>query len=364
MDYIKTGFDVTEKEIIQKHRRHAFHPQYFTGADDVYFSYSDENMLAAAVMQDDPNIHPFFEKGLSEPDKSFRTISVNDLSEFFRNPSTYIVEKRLGIFLKAEEILIPDRENFYLNPLERYMVEQEVLEKHLSGIPMDEILEIQKATGVLPHGNPGEVVLGQLAGETKMYAKRIQTLTNHDKLEPVEMNLEIDTFQVYGVLDTVFKPYQISMRFAKARPRDFIHAWIYHLALCSYQKNPFARKTMLVCKDQSYEFEDISNSREILSTLLKRYWEGLMMPLKFFPESSFAYAEHIFKNADQSFAGIKKALSKWIVEFGDARGESEDPYYKLCFSKISTDDIFIDDFFDLAKDVFSPILKYRRKSTY
>jgi exodeoxyribonuclease V gamma subunit len=136
------------------------------------------------------------------------------------------------------------------------------------------------------------------------------------------------------------------------------------LALCAYKKDPYPRKTILVCKNETYEFEEINNSKEVLSTLLKRYWEGLTMPLKFFPESSFAYAESMFKDLDQPFASIRKALNKWIVEFGDVRGESEDPYYKLCFSKISTDDIFINDFFDLALDVFSPILKYRRKSTY
>jgi exodeoxyribonuclease V gamma subunit len=229
---------------------------------------------------------------------------------------------------------------------------------------MDEIMEIQKAKGVLPHGNPGTMVFSQLAAETETYTKRVQTFTNQDKLDSAEINLEIDEFQVYGVLDTVFQPYQVSMRFANVRARDFIHAWIYHLALCSYQQHQYPRKTILVCKNDAYEFDNISNSQEILSTLLKRYWEGLTLPLKFFPESSFAYAKNILKDAGQSLASIRKALNKWSVEFGDYRGESEDPYYKLCFSKISTDDIFDNLFCDIAEEVFFPILNNSNKRKY
>jgi len=315
-------------------------------------------------MQDDPKIQSFFEKGLSEPDESYRMISINDLSEFFRNPSKYLVEKRLGIFLKTGDTLISDQENFDLNPLEKYIIEQEILDKRLSGMPMDEVMEIQKAKGVLPHGNPGTMVFGQLAAETESYASRTETFTKHILLEPVEINLEIDGFQVYGSLDTIYEPYQISMRFAKARPRDFIHAWMYHLALCSYQQDQYPRKTILVCKNEAYEFADITNSQTILGTLLKLYWEGLVIPLKFFPESSFVYAENISKDADQSFSSIRKALNKWIVEYGDYGGESEDPYFKLCFSKINTEAIFDKVFCDIAKEAFLPVLNYRTKITY
>ncbi|MBW1984639.1 MAG: exodeoxyribonuclease V subunit gamma, partial [Deltaproteobacteria bacterium] len=336
VDYIQNGIAASDETIIRKHRRHAFHPQYFSEGNDAYFSYSKENMLASVAMQDDPKIQSFFEKGLSEPDESYRMISINDLSEFFRNPSKYLVEKRLGIFLKTGDTLISDQENFDLNPLEKYIIEQEILDKRLSGMPMDEVMEIQKAKGVLPHGNPGTMVFGQLAAETESYASRTETFTKHILLEPVEINLEIDGFQVYGSLDTIYEPYQISMRFAKARPRDFIHAWMYHLALCSYQQDQYPRKTILVCKNEAYEFADITNSQTILGTLLKLYWEGLVIPLKFFPESSFVYAENISKDADQSFSSIRKALNKWIVEYGDYGGESEDPYFKLCFSKINT----------------------------
>ncbi|MCJ7772888.1 MAG: exodeoxyribonuclease V subunit gamma, partial [Desulfobacterales bacterium] len=364
VDYIKNSFADSDEEIIKKHRRHAFHPQYFKEGNDAYFSYSTENLLASVAMQDDPKVQAFFEKGLKEPDESFKTININDLSEFFRNPAKYLVEKRLGIFLKTGDTLISDRENFDLNHLEKYIMEQEILDKRLSGNSMDEILDIQKAKGVLPHGNPGAMVFGQLAAETDTYAIKIQALTSQVQLEPIEINLEIDGFQVYGVLNTIFEPYQISMRFAKARPRDFIHAWIYHLALCSYQKDQYPRKSILVCKNDAYEFDDVINSKEILGTLLKLYWEGLVMPLKFFPESSYAYAENIFKDADQSFSSIRKALNKWSVEFGDYGGESEDPYFKFCFSKISTDDIFDNVFCDIAEEVFFPILIYRKTVSY
>jgi exodeoxyribonuclease V gamma subunit len=85
------------------------------------------------------------------------------------------------------------------------------------------------------------------------------------------------------------------------------------------------------------------------------------MPLKFFPDSSFAYAENLFKDADQSFASILKAKNKWNVEFGDFRGESEDPYFKLCFGKINLDEIFDDVFCNIAVDVLSSLLNYRKR---
>ncbi len=361
IDYIRDGFGVSDDNLVQKHRRHAFHHQYFNGEKSAYFSYSEQNLLASVAMQDEPKVSVFFEKGLSEPDEGFKAVTMNDLSEFFRNPSKYLVEKRLGIYLKTEETLIADRENFNLNSLEKYSVEQEILEKRLSGIQLEQILEIQKAKGMLPHGNPGELVFSKLAAETELFRKRTQTLSNHIRLNTLDVDLEIDGFNVYGTLDTIYAPYQISMRFANARPRDFIHAWIYHLALCSFQQDQYPRKTILVCKNEAYEFDDITNSREMLGALLRLFWQGLIMPLKFFPESSFAYAENILKDADQSFSSIRKALNKWVVEFGDFKGESEDPYFKLCFSKISTDVLFDRDFCDIAQKVFFPILSLRKR---
>jgi exodeoxyribonuclease V gamma subunit len=81
---------------------------------------------------------------------------------------------------------------------------------------------------------------------------------------------------------------------------------------------------------------------------------GLRRPLRFFPESSLAYAEQTAKGDDDEKA-MRAAKGKWdAFEFA----EKDDVHYDLCFRQIDPLDA---EFCELAIAIFAPMLKHEEQ---
>jgi exodeoxyribonuclease V gamma subunit len=80
------------------------------------------------------------------------------------------------------------------------------------------------------------------------------------------------------------------------------------------------------------------------------YWEGMRNPLHFFPSSSWIYAEALAKGKDEERA-MRAARKEWL---GDdySHGESEDPYFQVCFKNIDPLD---EEFENLSREIFGSI---------
>ncbi|MFC1816392.1 exodeoxyribonuclease V subunit gamma, partial [Thermodesulfobacteriota bacterium] len=105
LDYIKSGFGVPEDQIVTHHPLQAFSLKYFNG-DGPLFSYSKENLLAATSLCDNDratqNPTPFISSRLSvtsEELNDFKQINIDDLCAFFNNPTKFILQRRLDIYL-------------------------------------------------------------------------------------------------------------------------------------------------------------------------------------------------------------------------------------------------------------------------
>ncbi len=108
------------------------------------------------------------------------------------------------------------------------------------------------------------------------------------------------------------------------------------------------------------QFDRVRDSQRILQDLLALFRRGLMQPIHFFPDSSFEYAEHLLNKAASEQAALNKAGRKWIgSQFAKgAKGESDDPYYDLCFRQSEPLD---EAFEEIAVRVFSPLLAHSRE---
>ena len=80
-------------------------------------------------------------------------------------------------------------------------------------------------------------------------------------------------------------------------------------------------------------------------------------PLHFFPESSFEYASKLLLKNQTIQTASNSAKNKWTGN-DFARGESEDPYFELCFGKTDPLD---QDFGKIAEQVFAPVLNHCRE---
>ena len=106
LDYLEAGYSISGKEIrgqiIRRHRLQAFSPEYFKKSPSGrFFSYSTENFEAARQAQNLlPKGKPFIAQGLPEPPPDWRTVEIGQLIRFFGNPSQFILNQRLGIYLE------------------------------------------------------------------------------------------------------------------------------------------------------------------------------------------------------------------------------------------------------------------------
>ena len=339
LDTLENSFESSDSTTFEKfltiHRLQPFSQGYFQEGSGL-FSYSTENMLACAAAGEKSVPRPFISRALpltSAEAKDFQQLDLDTFCRFFSNPAKFFLQRRLGIRLENEVPLSDERENFDLNPLGRYLVEQNVLQSSFSGAAIEDIEPVQKALGQLPHGNVGAYHFSEIGIEVERFLISLERFSPAEQPTPIEIDFKISGYHIRDRISEVSKAGYVHIRYARQRAKDLLKTWIHHLACCHAAPTGSPQTGFLICKDSAVQFERVTDSRKILQDLLGLFQEGLILPIHFFPESSHEYAEHLLKKTAHEQAALKKASRKWLgSEFAKhAKGESEDPYYDQCF---------------------------------
>ena len=118
-------------------------------------------------------------------------------------------------------------------------------------------------------------------------------------------------------------------------------------------------ESVLVTEDSAKRFGAMekANAMKALGGLLKLYWSGLGAPLRFFPQSSWAFVEAARKaeaKGKNPAEAIGKARTAWFGNsYNDIPGEGDDAYFNLFFG---AGDPLDNEFARLAGEVFGPLL--------
>ena len=250
---------------------------------------------------------------------------------------------------------MPDeRENFILDPLAAYQMGQDLVRDRLSGCDLKDLLPHQKALGRLPHGKVGDVVYSNLGVDADTFVRKIETHFKGRPLKHIDVDVDISDFKLVGRIDAVWEGGQTLTQYSNVKPKYLLKSWIYHLILSSLIEEKLYDESYLICKDAAWKFGSVSESREMLQSLLGLFWIGMSKPLHFFPESSYTYAVNVLLKRQPKGLALKRAKNKWIgSEF--TRGESADPYFERCFGKTDPLD---ESFQSITKQIFSPLLAY------
>jgi len=371
MDYLEQGFKIKGGELRERlqtrHRLHAFSPEYFKNHKKL-FTYSEEHYeIAATGLAGRKEPAAFVSKGLSEPDESWWKLDLQGLCAFFSNPARFVLNRRLGIYLKEESSLAEEREPFEVQTLERYLLEESMLRTRLQGRRIKDHFALAVASGRLPHGPVGQCLYEGLGPGVDRFTEELLPLLEKKPLESLEFQVDAGGFSLAGSLDLVFREAMIRYRYALLKGKDLLATWIHHLVLNCVRAEGYPRRTLLAGlagknakegKRVFYEYAAVDESKRILEGLLKRYWEGLREPLHFFPETSWHYAEACLSKGKAPEEALDQARRIWKgSEY--SRGDSEDPYYELCFGK---GDPLDSAFEEMAVEVFEPLLKHLREA--
>ncbi|MCG2831343.1 MAG: hypothetical protein L6302_09855, partial [Desulfobacteraceae bacterium] len=299
----------------------------------------------------------FVSTGLSEPSEEWKALDIETLCFFFTNPAKFLIERRLEIYLEETSPVSDDREAFTLEGIEKYHMEQRLFQNCISGFDLRDSLPVYRAMGRLPCGNVGEFYYRESGVNVEDFVGRIDDFKKN--LSPIQVSLDVSDFKITGVLDNIFEFGLVNIRYANRKSKDLLKSWIYHLVLCLSDEQNYPKKSHLVCKDETWEFDPVRESKDILENLLALYWQGLSKPIHFFPETSLDYSQRTLMKNENRRTALNYSRKKWIgAYYKGGWSESDNPYYKLCFSKT---DPFDKEFRKIAEKVFAPLLKHCRK---
>ena len=376
MDYVEQGFTIDQSSggkdktnildhLTTRHRLQPFHPDYFKPADPKskikLFSFSRENHAAAGVLANAEKYpcQPLIKHQLPPAPDEFRQISLDQLCSFFANPARFFLTRRLGIAPVEQLQQMKSTEPFTIAGLQRYILENDMLQQKLCGRDPDEYLQVIKAAGDIPHGKIGEAFYDEIISEVEKFSSKLERLQNSSMLSPIQVTLHVNGFTINGMLGDIYEHGMLRYRCATIQPKDLIQAWIAHLVLNAVSTatgSTADSTTYLAGKDRIYRYLPLPDGNKQLSELLSFYWQGLTEPLPFFPQSSHAFAGAILKgnNFDQA---LGKAKAVW--QGNDFReGEGKDPYFRLCFKETAP---FSQPFIDLAQKIYLPLLKQQER---
>jgi exodeoxyribonuclease V gamma subunit len=173
-----------------------------------------------------------------------------------------------------------------------------------------------------------------------------QQLGGQSLLKPLDFEISLGGFTLTGRLDGIRADQLVRYRCAKVKSKDVVATWIEHLILNHLQESGYPLISTLIMDGESRTFGEVADSSALLQDILGLYWEGLSVPLRFFPESSMAYAKKLEWNVD-------RARNKWEKGYNDYPGEGDDAYFRLCFGEV---DPFNDDFERVARTLLKPLI--------
>jgi len=335
----------------QRHPLQGFNPGYFRGTGEL-FSYSTVARNAAvAALGPKAQAVDLVPRPLSEPDREWRHIGLEQLVDFYSNPTRFLLRRRLGIFLERDAGPLETRDPFELHMFEASDLCMRLIQGELNGVSEQLLYQQERARGSLPHGGMGE----QLFGEIRQRAAKLSAIIRSEGLEPGEET---------GNLDFTYNEFRLKGRIGGVGPAGvtgfgpgrlpasrLLGVWIRHLAANIAVGQGTTLETRWLDEDGVIRLLPVDNAPELLQGLLHLYWEGLTSPLRFFPRSSMEYQKKLLEDRPPDKA-LVAARRVWAGEF-QGHSEFQDPYYQLAFPG---GDVLDESFEQLSEAVFGPLL--------
>lgn len=358
VEYVHEDFGIAPDQLVTHHPLHPFSPDYFDGSHPRRFSYCRENLSAAGQLFAAGSRRPFFEQPLPPPPDHWRRCVLDQLTAFFGHPTRFLMMHRLGVHLRESPASVEDRERFNLDPLDRYTLNQHLLQALLAGTPSRESYRTARAAGLLPHGTVGKVLHRKHGREVRQF---IQTAKAYlpDGMAPesnVYFEMDLDPFELHATIDCLYPQARVVLRLADTRPKDLLNIFLYHLAMqAGPSRGRLPDTSILVCRDTVWRWGGIEKptAEGLLRGYLDRHWQGMHKPLLFFSRTSFEYAQQLVLKKRTKKAAMAAALRKWSGN-DYAPGESSDPYFKRCFAG---QDPLTPEFEATALGLFEPLLR-------
>ncbi|MCK5805702.1 MAG: exodeoxyribonuclease V subunit gamma, partial [Lentisphaeria bacterium] len=160
-EYLIAGFeraDATDELPFPEtqHRLQPFHPAYF-GSDSALFSYSRADCQAARALQNSTGeSFRFQEPPLPAVDQPPKVLLLRELTRFLRDPAAAFYRNALNVrFDDRDTTQLDDSELFEADTLQRYTIDNTILQAILSGSDSATLRDALEQKGTIPLGEAG-----------------------------------------------------------------------------------------------------------------------------------------------------------------------------------------------------------------
>jgi exodeoxyribonuclease V gamma subunit len=309
---------------------------------------------------------------------------MDELARFFTSPTEYLLQQRLGLFIRDEDSSLKNREPLALDGLDGHRVGARLLHRALRGEVPAEVYDSVRAGGLLPLGAVGQCRYEDLQISITDLSESASRYMEGEAMESLLVDEVIAGTRVTGTVDNLYPQGRVRVSYRRLGKRSELGQWIRHLCLCLVAPEQYAKQTILIGRAakgptlHSVFFHEVSEARDLLASFVKLYWAGQVAPLAFFPHSAREFAAKL-KGAsledlspEQHRAAIE-AAAKVYRGSSNYPGESADPYVAQVFADATCLEQDFLPFAEVPEDyasfpvmaerLFSPLLAAREKNS-
>lgn len=355
--YVPAGEgSAVKKHLLKEHRLQPFSREYFKKNSSLY-SYSEENLAASKSGTSEKTGFPFISQSPGENEIPER-VNLAEILKFFKNPAEWYLENRLGISMKEKIFELSDDEPFTVDGLTGFHISQNFIRHFIRGDSTAAYRENILLSGELPPRTPGEFALNLSEARARMFYENYKEYLNDIEPRKIQTEVTVSGIALSGGL-TLRGDKIIDFRNSKSKPADLLTAWIKHLFINAALKPETPVETIYLRSDnkQSCIISSASDTETNLTALVEIFkYAHDQIPVKFFPETSYAYFEEMNKTGSREKA-MGNARAKWEPGRYNYNPESEDASNRIVFRDLPP---FGRDFEELAFKVYKPLSDSRK----
>ncbi|THA10454.1 exodeoxyribonuclease V subunit gamma [Rodentibacter pneumotropicus] len=256
LDYINQRDE--QRLQVQQHAMTAFSPSNFKNEDNFNRSFATKWLPMA---KNGGQAEPKEFASMMEHQEKITEIELERLVGFVENPVKFFFEKQLGVYFRDEDERIADSENFTLDGLDNYRLNNDLV--YADEQQFDKYFAQATVKGVLPRAQFGRVAAENTRNIVLEFKEKIVDL-GEPAHRSVDFTLNVtwqekeQAIRLFGYMDNLFNDTQqvIEWHFASYKDRYRIRPWLYYLIQCITQKTAIPPK--LITKDQVIEFPQVS----------------------------------------------------------------------------------------------------------
>lgn len=327
-----------KQHLVIQHNRVPFAKENFI-PETSYQSFANEWLPAAKTtnIEEKPFCIPLDER---EP---ITEISLEQLLRFYRHPIRAFFQQSLKVHFSIEETELPEDEPFILGRLQRYKINDRILNLLVKDENPTPFYQALKASGQLPAKQFGQLFWEQQLEEVIPLAEKVK---EHEAQQfDYQIDVEIKGIKISGLLKNVHENGLLRYRPAYLTANDGVQLWIEHLL---FNLSVSKGSSVALGRDSSiWQFSEIEQNEALryLEDLVLGYCEGQNSPLILLNQSGWNWISACFdkKTKQYDFSSEEmqqKALSALLQSLQGSsmkRGEMEDDYVlRACRSINST----------------------------